>query len=589
MKFLRNLLAVLTGLFIFSIIGFIILMGIISAASTERLVKIKDNSVLQIVMNGNLVEREVEDPLSELSLPGMGPMEMGLKEIKQAIRHAATDDKIKGIYLEPGFFSGGLASLDEIRNELEKFKESGKFILAYSEYYTEQGYFLASVADEIYLSPDYGSLELNGLNVEVAFFKGTLDKLEIEPQIFRVGEYKSAVEPFIRTGFSEENEEQITSFVNSNYDHVLQKIATSRGISFDELKNISDSMLVRNCNDAVKYNLVTKLAYSSEVRNILRDKVPPEKEEEAGETAEANMVSYRKYNKSFHESEYAKDRVAVIIGTGIITPGKGDDNSIGSEKYTELIRDARENDRVKAIVLRINSGGGSALASDVIWNEIRLASLEKPVIASLSDVAASGGYYLAMGCDSIIASPTSITGSIGIFGLILNMQGLFENKLGLTFDNVNTGKFSNLYTVTRPLNDYEKHIIQTDVERGYHIFTTKAAEGRHMELARILEVAQGRVWSGAEAKEIGLIDEFGSLEDAISIAAGKAGIEEYRVIYYPVKKNFFEQLVSELSDDVQARWLRMKTGELYPYLKIFQELGSCTGLQARMPYSIKIN
>ncbi|MBR9998283.1 MAG: signal peptide peptidase SppA [Cyclobacteriaceae bacterium] len=583
MRFLRNLLAVITGLFIFSFILFIILMGIISVASSEKLVTIEDNSVLQIILSGNLEEREVDDPFSELTFPGMGPFEMGLKEIKQAIRHAASDDQIKGIFLEPRFFSAGFASLEEIRTELEKFKESGKFIVAYSEYYVEQGYFLASVADEIYLTPDYGNVELNGLNVEVAFFKGTLDKLEIEPQIFRVGEYKGAVEPFTRKDFSKENEEQISSFVNSTYDHVLRKIADSRGLSFEEIVNISDSMLVRDGSDAEKYNLITKMAYLNEVREILNEKISAEDE------SEVNMVSYRKYNKSFKESEYARDRIAVIVGTGVITMGKGDDRSIGSEKYTELIREARENKRVKGIVLRINSGGGSALASDVIWNEIRQTAEEKPVIASLSDVAASGGYYLAMGCDSIVASPTSITGSIGIFGMIFNMQGLFENKLGLTFDNINTGNFSGLYTVTRPLTDYEKQIVQNDVERGYRTFTTKAAEGRNMELEKMLELAGGRVWSGIEARDIGLIDVFGTLEDAISMAADKADVDEYRVVYYPAQKTILEQIMSDLSNDVQAKWLRLKTGDLYPYLEIVRDLDSYIGLQARMPYTFKLN
>ena len=584
MRFLRNLLAVLVGLFIFSFVLLLILMGIISAASTEKVVNIPENSVLQIVLSGNIVEREVDDPLSELSFPGMGPFEIGLKEVKQAIRHAANDEKINGIYLEPRFFSGGFASLDEIRKELVQFKESGKFIVAYSEFYMEKGYYLASVADEIYLTPDYGSLELNGLNVEMAFFKGTLDKLDIEPQIFRVGEYKSAVEPFIRTDLSEENEEQISSFVHSIYDHVLHQMADSRGFSYDEMKNISDSMLVRNGNDAEKYGLITKLAYLEEVRDILKEKIYPENEED-----KVNLVSYRKYNKSYKDGEYSKDRVAVIIGTGMITSGKGDNQSIGSEKYIELIKEARENKRVKAMVVRINSGGGSALASDVIWNEIQLASKEKPVIASISDIAASGGYYLAMGCDSIVASPASITGSIGIFGVLFNMKGLMENKLGITFDQVSTGHFSNLYTITRPLTDYEKQIIQKTVEEGYVTFTTKAAESRHMELDDLLKIASGRVWSGSEAKEIGLIDTFGTLDDAIKMAAGKAGIEEYKVVYYPVQKTFLEQLMSDLSDDVQAKWLRIKTGELYPYLKMVREIESYVGIQARIPYTIEMN
>lgn len=583
MRFLRNLLAVLVGLFIFSFIIFIVFMGIISVASSEKTVTIPDNSILQIEVRGNISEREVDDPFAELSFPGMGPLEMGLKEIKQAIHHAATDDKIKGIYLEPRFFTAGFASLEEIRNELAGFKESGKFIIAYSEYYMEKGYYLASVADNIYLTPNYGNLEFNGLNVEIAFIKGTLDKLGVEPQIFRVGEYKSAVEPFIRKDLSDENAEQITSFVNSIYDHVLHQIGDSRGLSYDEIKNISDSMLVRSAVDAEKYRLITKTAYIDEVRNILKDKLSLEEEDDL------NLVSYRKYNRSYKDAEYVKDRVAVIVGTGTIMMGKGDNRSIGSEQYVELIREARNNSRVKALVIRINSGGGSALASDIIWNEIQLAAKEKPVIASLSDVAASGGYYLAMGCDSIVASPASITGSIGIFGMLFNMQGLLENKLGITFDDVSTGHFSNLYTITRSLTPYERQIIQKSVEEGYETFTTKAAQGRGMALEDLLKIASGRVWSGIEARENGLVDTFGTLEDAIHIAAEKAQVEEYKVVYYPTQKTVLEQIMSDLSDEVQTKWLKIKTGTLYPYLEMIRDIDSYLGIQARMPYTIEMN
>ncbi len=583
MKFLRNLLAVIVGLFIFNFIMLFILIGLVSVSSKEKVVNISENSVLQIVLNGSIVEREIEDPLAELSFSGVGQFEMGLKEIKEAIRQAASDEKIKGIYLEPRLFSAGFASLDEIRKELEKFKESGKFIVSYSDFYLEKGYYLASIADEIYLTPDYGSIEFNGLNVEIAFFKGTFEKLGIEPQIFRVGDYKGAVEPFMRKDLSNENKEQISSFVNTIYNYTLQQIADSRGLTLQEIKHISDSMLVREGRDAVKHQLITDLSYSNEVHDILREKLSLE------EGDDINMVSYRKYNKSYSGSKYEKDRVAVIIGTGGILIGKGDSRSIGSQKYVDLIREARENSRIKAIVLRINSGGGSALASDVIWNEIQMAAKEKPVIASLSDVAASGGYYLAMGCDSIVASPSTITGSIGIFGMLFNTQDLMENKLGITFDNVNTGHFSDIYTFTRALTPYEKQIIQNNVDEGYKTFTTKAAENRGMSLEELLKVASGRVWSGMEAKEAGLIDTFGTLEDAISMAANKAEIEEYRVVYYPQQKTILEQIMSDLSDDVQTRWLKIRMGDLFPHLKKIEELKHYRGLQMRMPYSVEIN
>lgn len=582
MKFLRNLLAVLAGLFIYSLILFFMMLGIISASSTKRTVKIEDNSVLHLDLDGIITERENEDPLSQLNFPGTGFKEMGLLEMKEAINHAITDDKIRGIYLESKYFSAGFATLEELRSVLKKFRDSGKFIVAFSEAYTEKGYYLSSVANEIYLVPDYGYLEFNGLNVELMFLKGTLDKLGIEPQIFRVGEYKSAVEPFIRKDMSEANREQITSFINAIYNEVLTEVSESRELSYEEVKHISDSMLVRNGDDAVKYRLITKLAYSDEVEKILKDKMS------VSEDDELNLVSYRKYNNSYSGSEYSSDRVAVIIGKGTIVPGEGDERTIGSEKYIDLVRDARTNDRVKAIVIRINSGGGSALASDVIWNEIHKAAQTKPVIASMSDVAASGGYFLAMGCDSILASPTTITGSIGIFGMIFNTERLMEDKLGITFDNVNTGRFSNLYTMTRPLTVYEKQIIQQSIDEGYHAFTTKAAESRNMPLEDLLKIASGRVWSGAEAKKIGLIDGFGSLEDAVKMAADAAGIEKFRVVYYPEQKTLLEEIMSDLSSDMQTRVLKMQLKDLYHYYQEIKQLENCQGIQARMPFDFNI-
>ncbi len=582
MKFLRNLLAVLAGLFIFSGLVVLVFIGIIAASSMEKKVTVSDNTILHIIVSGDIAEREVEDPFSELSLPGMGPLEMGLKEVKQAIRNAASDEKVKGIYLEPRIFSAGFASLEEIRQELLDFRETDKFIIAYSEFYSEQGYYLASVADEIYLTPDYGFLEFNGLNIELVFIKKMLDKIGVEPQIFRVGDFKSAVEPFIRTDMSEENEEQITSFVNSIYDHLLGQIASSRGLNYETIKNISDSMLVREPEDALALGLITGISYEDEVQNKLREKLSLEE----GEKVET--LKYRKYNKSTKDSQYAKDRIAVIYSTGAIVMGKGDDRSIGVEKYVDLIRDAGENDRVKAIVLRINSGGGSALASDVMWNEIRNAAHDKPVIASLSDVAASGGYYMAMGCDTIMASRTTITGSIGIFSMLFNAQELMEDKLGITFDNVNTGHFSDIYTLTRPLTTFEKQILQDNVEEGYRIFTTKAAESRDMPVEKLLNVASGRVWSGSQAAEIGLVDAFGTLEDAIELAGDMAGLDTFRVVEYPVQKTFLEQIMSDLGEEVETMVIKGRLGDLFPVFEQVKSLEEYMGPQARMPYAIEL-
>jgi len=582
MKFLRNLLAVLVGLFLFSLFGVLIMIGIISASSSEKPVSLKENSVLRIELNGNIVERESQDPFENLGFPGGGPKKMGLKEIKEAIRHAKDDDKIEGIFLLPKYFSAGLASLSEIRAELVSFKESGKFIVAYSEGYTEKAYYLASVADEIYVIPDYGSVELNGISVSATFIKGTLEKLEIEPEIFRVGDYKSAVEPFLRENMSKESREQTTSFVNSIYDKMLVEMADSRDIPLEEFRNISDSMLVRNPEDAINLKIVSDAKYFDEVTQLLKEKLELEEDEDI------EYVSHKKYNKSYTGPKASKNRIAVIIGSGNIVSGKGSNENIGSDTFAKEIRAARESDRIKAIVIRINSGGGSALASDIMWREIELAKKEKPVIASMSDVAASGGYYMAMGAHKILASPTTITGSIGIFGMLFNMEDLMKNKLGITTDVVKTGEFSDLYTVTRSLTEYERGIFQNMIEEGYETFTTKAAEGRGMDIDDLLKVASGRVWSGIEAKEIGLIDDFGSLEDAIELAAEEAELEEYTVRYYPHQKSFIEQLAEELEQDMHMRILKSRLGQLYPIYEDVQDISQYNGILTRMPFDIEI-
>jgi protease-4 len=580
MKFLSNLLAVLLGLFIFSFFMFIMLVGIISVSSSEKTVHVEDNSVLHIVLSGVLTEQEADDPFSELNLPTGGPHEVGLKELKTAIRKAKDDPKITGIFLEPRYFSSGYAALGELKKGLEDFKSSGKFILAYSEVYTEKAYYIASAADRIFLTPDYGLIEFNGINASMVFLKGTLDKLGIEAEVFKVGDYKSAVEPFTREEMSKESREQLESFINSIYSNVVSDIASSRNMPVDELMNISDSMLVRSAADALHYGLITDLAYYGQMEDTLKAL--------AGIAADKSLpkISYRKYNKSASDEEYSSDRIAVIVASGDIVSGKGEEQQIGSDKFSAEIRKAAKSDRVKAIVLRVNSPGGSALASDVIWNEIEQAKTKKPVIASMSDLAASGGYYISMACDSIVASPMTITGSIGVFSLLFNAQDFLKDKLGITTDNVNTGIYSDIFTQSRPLTASEKMIFQKQTESVYSTFTSKAARNRNMKIEDLLKVASGRVWSGDEAKEIGLIDEFGTLEDAIDMAADKANLEKYRVVYYPEKKSFIEEIISELSGDMESRIMKIRLGVLYPYFEKVKNISNWNGSQTRLPFDI---
>lgn len=579
MAFLRNLLATLTGLAIFSIVGFFLLIGIIGAisASSETIPEVDENSVLHLNLNGVIVEKAIDDPLQDLL--GGGPAPISLIDLVQSIEVAKTDDRIKGIYLEPKFLSAGSASMQEIRDAIIDFKSSGKFVYAYGEYLTEGDYYLVSAADTIYLNPE-GSLEFNGLEASVTFFKGLFEKLDIEPEIFRVGEYKSFIEPFIRKDMSDENRLQLSELIGSVYENYLVNVGNSRRVDYTTLKEVSAQMKVRFPEDAVTHGLVTKVAYEDELINLIKEQMELDPDDDL------NTIGIRKYIKAADlKGAYSKDRIAVIIANGDIVMGEID-GSVGADQFAREIRKARENEDIKAIVLRVNSPGGSLTASDIIWREVMLTKGKKPIIASMSDVAASGGYYISMACDTIVAQPNTITGSIGIFGMLFNFGKFMDNKLGITTDNVTTGEFSDIMTVTRSLSSYERSIIQGQVESGYETFITKAAQGRGMEVEDIKKVAGGRVWTGIQAKERGLVDVIGSFDDAIQIAAEKAGIASYRVRYYPEQKPLMEKLLLELSE-VKASFFQVET-PFSPYLEEIKSLKRTVGIQAKLPGNIQI-
>ncbi|MDN4165429.1 signal peptide peptidase SppA [Cytophagales bacterium LB-30] len=581
--FFKIVFGTLVGIFLAWFLAFWILIGLAGSLSSDKEVTVKKNSVLHLSLNRPIVEREVEDPFEELMGTYSGAVStVGLLELKSAIKQAATDENIKGIYLDAGFPTTGFATLREIRESLLEFKESGKFIIAYSEYYSEAGYYLASVADEIHLNP-LGVIELNGLSTEVIFFKGLFEKLEIEPQIFRVGEFKSAVEPFMRTDMSEANRVQTRSFLGSLYTTYLKDVAASRAIDFDALSAIANQMQVRKAQDAVDKKLATHISYEDEVHASLRSQLGLE------DSDKIQTISYKKYRKSYSDENYgSKDRIAVIMANGAIGSGESTNDAIGSATVAEEIRKARKDKKVKAVVLRINSPGGSLVASDVIWREVSLCTQEKPVIASMGDVAASGGYYIAMAADTIVAQPNTITGSIGIFGMLFNAKNLLNNKLGITTESIKTGEWSDMMTISRPLTDAEKAIIQTEIESGYNTFTTKAAEGRSMSHEALLAIASGRVWSGREAKERGLVDVMGGLDDAIAIAAAKAGLTEYSTRYFPKQKNFAEQLLSGMSEEAQMKIMEWQLGEYFPIYQQVKEVQKLQGVQALMPYEFVI-
>jgi protease-4 len=589
MQFLKYVLATVVGIFLTWVIGFLLLMGVAASASKGEDQPIEENSVLKLSFNKPIREREgAENPFEGLDIPGASDdASIGIVEFKKAIAAAKTDDKIKGIYMDMSVVMGGFASLEELRNALIDFKKSGKFIVAYGEIYTEGAYYLASVADKIYLNPA-GMLEFNGLNTTVMFFKGAMEKLEIKPEIFKVGDFKSAVEPFLLEKMSDPSRQQTTSFLNSIYGHYLDKVAASRGIDRKQLGVISDSMLVREAPDALKYKLVTNVGYYDEVQDEIRKLVKIKADEKIEYVGLGSYQKKGSAKENLNESKGKGDRVAVIFASGEIQSGKGSDEVIGSDRIAEAIRKARLDKKVKAVVLRINSPGGSAMASDVMWREVMLTKKVKPVIASMSDVAASGGYYMAMACDTIVAQPTTITGSIGVFGMMFNAQDFLKNKLGITTDGVKTGQFSDLGNMSRPLTAYERKVIQQSVEKIYYEFTSKAAEGRDMKVEDLRAVASGRVWSGVEAKERGLVDVLGGLDDAVRIAAAAAKLKEgeYKIKQLPAKESFFDKFMSDMEDDANAKVLETEFGTYAPYVQQLKSLDKLKGVQTRLPFDI---
>ncbi len=587
LQFLKYVLATIVGLLLFSFIGFLLLIGIGTAlSSSDKKTTVKENTVLKLDLDKPIEERSVDNPFN-----GFGPVSgsgdaIGLIELKKTLKEAKEDENIKGIYLQTENPVAGWASLEEVRNALIDFKGSKKFVYAYAETMTEKGYYLASVADKIYLNPA-GDLEWNGLNAELSFFKGTLDKLGIKPEIFKVGDFKSAVEPFIRENMSDPNRLQVNSFLTSINNHMMVGIAQSRGLRVDSLKRYADELTIQKPEDALRTKLVTNVGYQDELEGLIRKQLGVE------EKKKINYVSLSKYESSEKTNDDSdgsgSSRIAVIIASGDIQSGKSGDNSIGSETIIEELRKARLDDKVKAIVLRVNSGGGSALASDVMYREVQLARKAKPVIGSMSDYAASGGYYMLMGCDKIVAQPNTITGSIGVFSLLFNTENFFKDKLGVTYDRVKTNTNADFPTATHEMTPFQKQTMQRATERIYAEFTSKAAAGRKLPVDSLRAIAGGRVWTGTQGKAIGLVDQLGGLDDAIKLAAQSAKLKEgdFQLKYQPRKKEFFEQMMNSFGGDEDAK-IQAQLGELAPYVKYMKKLKTMEGVQMRLPFEIEI-
>ncbi|MGK9120559.1 signal peptide peptidase SppA [Olivibacter jilunii] len=586
-QFFKFVFASMLGVFLSTIIFFFvaiaIMAAIISAASSDKAVEISENSILRVSLNYAIKERTDRSPFNNVSLPSMNSEKyIGLDEILLRIDAAKNDNRIKGIVLDMDGIGASFATLQEIRDALLKFKESKKFILAYSEGYSMKGYYLASTADKVYLNPE-GSVDFRGMAAQLPFFKGTLEKLGIEAQVVKVGTYKSAVEPFILDKMSPANKEQVNSYLNSLYDYYLGNVSKSRNIPMDSLRNIADNYSGRDAEKALNTKLVDGLKYKNEIIDELKVKLGIDKKKRI------KSINIEDYTSPKTEENGSQNRLAVVYAVGDIVSGEGSDEQIGSERISRAIRTVREDDKVKAVVLRINSPGGSSLASDVIWKEVELTKKVKPIIVSMGDVAASGGYYIACAADSIFAQPNTITGSIGVFGIIPNLQNFFNNKLGITFDEVKTGKYADLMSVNRPLTADERDLIQQEVNKTYDTFTKKVANGRKISQSQVDSIGQGRVWTGAQAAKIGLVDRLASFNEAIIAAARKAKLKDYKLVSYPAMKDPLEAFLGSSSDKLKTWIMKKEMNEGYLLYEQAKQVMQQSGIQARLPYMINIH
>lgn len=576
---------VLSGIILF-VIGMVTLFGIISSSDTETVVK--ENSIMKLELNGTLVERTEENPMGLLT--GLFQEESstyGLDDILASIKKAKENKDIKGIYIKANVLNAQYASLQSIRNALLDFKKSGKFIVSYSDTYTQKLYYLSSVSDKILLNPK-GAIEWIGLSAQPMFYKGLLEKLGVEMQIFKVGTYKSAVEPFIATEMSPANREQVTAFLGSMWGQVVQGVSASRKISKDSLNAYADRMLLfYPAEESVKCGLVDTLIYQNDVRDYLKKLVKVDKDDKLSVLSLEDMIGVKRNTPK----DKSGNIIAVYYASGEIIDQPLPAASEGAIVATEVIRDLRklkENDDVKAVVLRVNSPGGSAFASEQIWQAVKELKSKKPVIVSMGDYAASGGYYISCIADTIVAEPTTLTGSIGIFGMFPNVKGLTD-KLGLTTDVVKTNKLSDFGEMTRPFNEDEKGLMQMMITRGYNTFVGRCAEGRHMKKEAIEKIAEGRVWTGETAKKIGLVDVLGGIDKALEIALKKAKIDTYTIVSYPDKKDFLTSILdSKPTNYIESKILKSNLGSYYNDFNLLKNIEQRNKIQARIPFELNI-
>ena len=570
-------------LFILSIILFFGFIGSMAGDMGKSTFKLKENSVFHLKLSGQINERVAEDDPFTALLGSNIPSPMGLNDITSGIRKAKDNDAIRGIYIDSRMFTASTATLAEIRGELIKFKDSGKFIVAYSDTYTQGGYYISSVADKIVVNPQ-GMLDLHGLSATPMFYKNALDKLGVEIQVFKVGTYKSAVEPFILTGMSDANREQVSSYLNDLWNTIGTDIAQSRNINYDNFNAIVNTMpMMQDADFLLQANLVDTLLYESDMKNYLRSLLDIDEDKKIPSASVTDMKSVKP-----SKVKTSTNHIGLLYAVGEITSGSGSSN-IQDKYLVGEIEKLRKNKDIKAVVLRVSSPGGSAYASEQIWKAIADLKEEKPVVVSMSDVAASGGYYIACNADKIVAQPTTITGSIGIFGMFPNMKKTSE-KIGLDVDVVKTHEFADFGNFARPMRDNEKELLQSHVERGYDLFLTRCSDGRGIPKETLALYAEGRVWTGNQAKEIGLVDELGDLKTAIDIAANLADIQDDYLVYeYPKMRSFIEELLDDKKKDIAAETIKEYLGDHYNVLMLIKDIKEQDYVQARLPYNFNVN
>ncbi len=585
MNFLRNLLAAILGTLIaVGILFAMFFLFTILVGGSDNGVVVKRNSVLELAFTEPIqdyVGRDDSDPFS-----GFWEESVGLDVILHAISEATTDENIQGISLTTSFLQAGLAQTQEIRKALLDFKLSGKFVFAHSDFFTQKDYYLASVANKIYLNP-VGAMEFKGLSTEVLYYKDLQEKSGVKMEVIRHGKYKSAVEPYLLDAMSDENRTQITELITSIWDVMLNDISNSRNINKEDLNTIADTLGARTPQYANINGLIDDVLHHDEYESLLKTKLGLEEEDKP------NYVNFFDYADKVRNRNLpsGKEKVAIIYAQGEIFYGEGDKDIIGQGIIVRSLQKAVDDENVKAIVLRVDSPGGSALVSDIIWREVEVSKARKPVVVSFGNVAASGGYYIGVGADKIFAEPSTITGSIGVFGTIPNVNGLSQ-KVGINAEQVGTNQNSVDYSFFEPMTESFKNVMTEGIEATYETFLDRVAKGRNMSVEEVDAVAQGRVWSGIEAQKLGLVDELGSLEDAIEAAAQLANLQFYGIRKFPRYKSGFEKFMDDYGSAQSRRTseaIKEEVGEeAYRILKEFKEVSKRQGIQAKMPFSLNI-